>query len=128
MTTASRDDARVLIELARLRLEQGVPEALSWFWGDDVPLDYASFVAKYPRGSREMVWLHRIADFADFVGTLWKHGLLDEALLFDAFAFHYGWLRIHAVLRGIRARAGQPDLWAHYQALAEAQAARAGST
>ena len=120
---ATADDAHLVVSLEQLRVLCGVPEANSWFWSDEFPTDYEQFKGRYPRGSAGVRLLETIVGFAETVATLWKHQVLDEPLLFDWLGCHYTWARAENVLRGLRADAGQPDLWENFEALAQAQAA-----
>jgi hypothetical protein len=57
------------------------------------------------------------------IGTLWKHGLINEELLFDWLYVGGMWERLKPIL--VAMRETSPQLWENFESMAEAQAARA---
>jgi hypothetical protein len=63
-----------------------------------------------------------MAAWYETIGTIWKHGLLDENFLFDWLAITGIWERLSPIL--IAMREDTPQLWENFEAMAKAQAAR----
>lgn len=58
-------------------------EALNWLWSDQFVVDYEEFAKKYPFGSEGRDSVAKICGAFETLGTLYKHGLFNEDLLFD---------------------------------------------
>ena len=121
MSKPNHDDAMLLVELAGLHAVQGVGEAGGWVRSDAFIPDYAQFYAKYPQGSVEELRLGNVLGFYETIGTLYKHGLINEDLLFDWLAISVVWDRVKGVVKGIQAAVG-PAMYENFEALAEAEA------
>lgn len=121
MAKPTREDAQLLIQIAQLYAQSKVGKASRWVWSDEFVSDYDEFKSKYPRGSKEFGYVQRIAGFFETVGAIWKHGLIDGKLLFDAAGAAPSWERVKGILLGQREEAGEPALWENYEALAEAE-------
>jgi hypothetical protein len=119
MAEATHEDAVLLVQLAKLGAEIG--EARTWVWSDEFIADFGEFNSKYPSGSKEFGFVGAVAGYFETVATLWKHGLINEALLFDWLAVFPLWNRMENILVGMREDSGVPQLWENFQALAEAQ-------
>ena len=63
-----------------------------------------------------------VAAWYETIGTLWKHGLINEELLFDWLYITGMWERLGPIL--VAMRESTPSLWENFEAMAEAQAAR----
>src|SRR3990172_7343566 len=116
-------DAALMLQLAQNSAALGLPKAASWLWSDEFIPDYAEFVKKYPRGSEGSVNAANMCGFYETVGTLYKHGLLNEDLLFDWLAISAVWDRLKGFALGVRQEAGNLRLYENFEAMANADAA-----
>ncbi|MGH3082306.1 MAG: DUF4760 domain-containing protein [Gaiellaceae bacterium] len=120
MAEPTREDAQLLVQLATLFAESGVREASSWVWSDEFVSDHDEFNKKYPPGSTGFDRLMTAAGYYETIGTLWKHKLISEELLFDWLLIEPLWNRIKPVLVGIREEMGESRLFENFEAMAEA--------
>ena len=121
--SADPQDATIVLQLARWTTELGMTEALSFLWADDFPTTFQAFRSAHPAGSRGEEQFLTICRFYETVGTLWKHGLINERLLFDWLAIALVWDRLSAVAVGHREERANETLWENFEAMAHAQAA-----
>ena len=80
---ATKEDAQLVVQLAQLGGQMSDPKARGFIWGDRFVSDAKGFFEKYPPGTDEWNYVGGVAAWYETIGTLWKHGLLDEELLFD---------------------------------------------
>jgi hypothetical protein len=119
---ATKEDAHLVVDLARLGTNMVHPNARGWIWGDSFVSDPKEFFEKHPAGSPEFDYVGGMAAWYETIGTIWKHGLLDENFLFDWLAITGIWERLSPIL--IAMREDTPQLWENFEAMAKAQAAR----
>lgn len=119
MADATHEDAVLLVQLAKLGAEVG--EARAWVWSDEFIADFEEFNNKFSSGSKEFGYVAAVAGYFETVATLWKHGLINEELLFDWLAVFPLWNRMEKILVGMREQSGVPQLWENFEALAQAQ-------
>lgn len=120
MAEPTREDAQLLVQLATLFAQSGIGEATSWIWSDEFVSEYDEFKEKYPPGSNERGHLMRASGYYETVGTLWKHKLISEELLFDWLLLEPLWNRMKPILVGMREEMGDPRLFENYEAMAGA--------
>ena len=123
MARPTRDDALVMIELAQWHSQAGVAEALNWVRSDEFVTDYSGFNTRHPAGSEGRLRTMKVFYFYETVGTLYKHNLFSEELLFDWLDVAPVWNRMKGVGVGMRESVGSPRLWENFEALANAQVA-----
>jgi len=123
MAEATHEDAQLLLQLARLGQQMEGTEARGFIWSDKFVSDHDEFLKKYPRGSKEYGYVQQLAYWFETVGTLWKHGLINEELLLDWLAVHPTWERMKDILLHEREESGMSSMWENYEALAEASVA-----
>ncbi len=123
MAKATYQDAMLMLQLAQWGAASGFPEATNWLWSDQFVLDYADFVKKYPIGSDGSLSASKICGYFETLGTLYKHGLFNEDLLFDWLAVSMVWERIKGFALGVRQEAHNARLYENFEALAKANAA-----
>jgi hypothetical protein len=123
MAKPTYQDAKLMLQLAQWGAAFGVPEATNWLWSDQFVPDYAEFVKKYPLGSDGSLGATKICGYFETLGTLYKHGLFNEDLLFDWLAVSVVWERIKGIALGVRQEAGNARLYENFEALAMANAA-----
>lgn len=120
MAQATHEDAQLLVQLATLFAQGNVREANSWVWSDEFVSDYDEFKKRYPAGSTGFSNVMMTAGYYETIGTLLKHKLINEELLFDWLAVEPIWNRMRPVLLGMREDSGEPRLYENFEALVEA--------
>jgi hypothetical protein len=120
MAEATKEDAQLVVQLAQLGTQLVHPQARGWIWSDAFVSDPDEFHEKYPPGSAEFDYVGGMAAWYETIATLWKHGLLNEELLFDWLYVTGMWERLKPIL--VAMRHNTPQLWENFEALAEAQA------
>jgi hypothetical protein len=125
MGQPTKEDAQLMVQLARLGAEMGLGPASGFIWSDDFVSDYGDFKEKYPSGSEGAGHLGTIAAWYETVATLVKNDLLSADLVHDWLGSNMVWSRIGGILRGQREDSGEPRLWENFEALAAARAAAA---
>jgi hypothetical protein len=121
MAEPTKDDAHLVIELAQLGSQMVHPKARGWIWSDELPSDGDEFFEKYPPATEEFLYVSGLAAWHETVATLWKRGLVSEELLFDWLWVAGVWDKLKDILITMRTGAGTPQLWANFEAMAEAQ-------
>jgi hypothetical protein len=119
---ATKEDAQLVVQLAALGGQMADPRARGFIWGEGFTSDPKEFFEKHPPGTDEWNYVGGVASWYETIGTLWKHGLLDEDLLFDWLWVAGMWERLGPIL--VAMRDATPALWANFEAMSEAQAAR----
>jgi hypothetical protein len=119
MAEATREDAQLVVQLAELGTRLVHPQARGWIWSDEFVADADEFYEKYPPGSVEFDYVSGMAAWYETIGTLWKHGLVNEELLFDWLYVTGMWERLKEIL--VAQRRNTPQLWENFEAMAEAQ-------
>jgi len=121
MAGPTHQDAMLMLQVAQWAAALGVQEAANWMWSDEFVSDYAQFVEKYPPGSDGFANASKICSWFETLGTLYKHGLFNEELLFDWLAVHLVWDRIKGFALGLRDQTGEPRMYENFEAMAKAQ-------
>ena len=116
-------DARLVLELMKYNAASGLSEAMNWLWSDQFVPDYTEFIKKYPLGSKGNIDTMKICGYFETIGTLWKHGLINENLLFDWLAVDMVWDKIKGFALGVRQEANEPRLHENFEAMAKANSA-----
>jgi hypothetical protein len=119
MADPTKEDARLVIELAQLGTQMVHPQARGWIWSNAFVSDPEEFWEKYPPGTVEFDFVTGTAGWYETIATIWKHGLVDERLLFDWLYVAGMWERLKPVL--VAMRDTTPQLWENFEAMAEAQ-------
>ena len=107
-----REDAMLIVELAKWGSMIGLPEACRTVFSDDFDRDSAE--ALDPHVQTMLV-------FHETVGTLVKNGLLDRDLVLDWLWVSGAWDRVGTAALESRAAAGVTELWENFEALAREQ-------
>ncbi len=121
MAEPTKDDAHLVIELAQLGSQMVHPKARGWVWSDSFIGDADEFFATYPPGTDEFDYVSSLAAWHETVATLWKRGLISEELLFDWLWVASIWDKLKGILIAMREQTGTSELWANFEAMAEAQ-------
>ena len=115
------EDAKVLLELFRMRQEPGLEEAERWFLHQYQPGTWEEIQIRYPAGAPEHARMERVLRYWELVGALVDHGLLNEDLLFDVLQdMQPIWQRIEPWVTQARAAQGV-DTWENLEILAGLQ-------
>jgi hypothetical protein len=122
MDKPTYEDATLLIQLSQFAVSSGAQEAISWMWSHEFVPEHTEFLEKYPPGSEGHLKAYSICSYFETIGTLYRHGLLNETLLFDWLAVSLIWDRIKRFPLEIRLMTGEPRLYENFEAMAKAQA------
>jgi hypothetical protein len=123
MAKPTYQDATLMLQVAQWGASVGVQEAGNWLWSDQFIPDYTEFVKKYPPGSEGNLKATKVCSFFETLGTLYKHGLLNEDLLFDWMAVSMVWDRVKGYALGVREQRGNLRLYENFEAMANANVA-----
>jgi hypothetical protein len=124
MADPTHEDALVVVQLARWNTELGVTESIGFLRSGQFD-DWQGFKSRHGPGTEGYEHLVKICQFYETVGTLWKHGLINETLLFDWLGISPIWELVKPLVEGDRADRGVTGLWDNFEAMAEAQSAAA---
>ena len=117
MTKPTHDDAQIMLQLVRA----WPTEATDWVWSDEFDPDHDEFAGKHPRAGEEASKIRAILNWYETIGTLYKHGLLNEELLFDWLAISHVWDRMKSHALAWREESGEPRMYENFEAMANAQ-------
>lgn len=121
MGIPTQEDARLLVELYRLRLDPYLQEAETWFSTQFQPVAWEELKTKYPPESREWRMLNTVLGYWEMLGAMVDHNLLSEDLFFDVIeSMALTWDRVREWIPSARAEMG-PDLWENIERLAARQ-------
>jgi hypothetical protein len=109
---ATHDDAVLMIELAKWGSMIGLGEASREIFADD----FDPNVAEVTDAS-----VSNMLNFGETIGTLVKNGLIDRDLVYDWLWVEGTWARVAPAAKRAREKAGVPQLYENYEALAAGQ-------
>jgi hypothetical protein len=115
----SHEDAMLIVELAKWGAAIDLGVAASAIWSDDFDPDSAEMTDRP---------VQTLLTFYETVGTLVKNGLLDRDLVYDWLWAAGVWSRVGPAATRARERAGVPQLYENFEALAAGQAQTAATT
>ena len=117
MGIPTHEDARLIVELFRLRLEPFFQEAETWFTTQFETNSWEELKQKYPQGSHEWRMITTVLGYWVMLGALVDHNLLSEELLFDAMeSVDFAWDKVKEWLPSARMEMGS-DLWENIELL-----------
>jgi hypothetical protein len=120
MTQPTHEDATLLVQLAQWMTASGAADDANWLFGNPDVKDYKTFIEKNPPGSMDFGRVSKVCAVFETIGTLHKHGLINEELLFDWLAVSLIWNVAAPFALGQRAAVGEPRLYENFEALAKA--------
>ncbi len=120
MPLPTQTDANLLVDLAQLQCSMGISEATNWMHSDKFRRNFGEFIQLYPAGSREFELVIRVLNFGETVGTLYKHHLINEDLLFDWLAVSMHWRLVEDIVAGIRSKENNTSLYENFELAARA--------
>ena len=109
---ASREDGMLLVQVAQWGSTMGLEEAQLAVWADDFDPEAAS---------PDDVFVSRILNWGETIGTLTKNGLLDTDLVLDWLWVSGLWSRVGPAAVKLREKLGAPALYENFEALAARQ-------
>jgi hypothetical protein len=111
MATPTRDDALLMVQLARWSTELGVQDAIARILADDFEPDTADMLVD--ESVRTMLL------FGESIGTLTKHNLLSTELVHDWLWVEGIWSRVGPAARRQRQKFNEPRLYENFEELAK---------
>jgi hypothetical protein len=108
----TREDATLIIELAKWGAMIGLTEASRKIYADDFDAEAAN--ALDPEVQAVLTW-------HETIGTLVKNHLLDRDLVYDWLWVAGSWDRVGPAALKAREQAGVPELFANFEELAKGQ-------
>ena len=109
---AERQDGALLVELAQWGSSLGLEEAMHAVWADDFDPEAAS---------AQDVFVSRLLNWGETIGTLTKNGLIDTDLVLDWLWMSGMWARVGSAALKERDKHGVPQLYENFEALATQQ-------
>ena len=109
---ATKEDATLVVQLSSWASTAGIDDAIGRLFDDGFDAETASARDDDVR---------KALNFGETIGTLTKHGLLDQALVLDLWWVSGIWGRVAPAAERARQEVGQPALYENFEALAQAQ-------
>jgi hypothetical protein len=110
--SATRDDAMLMVELAKWGSMAGIDEAARDVMSDEFDPESADAQDEAVR---------KVLMFGETIGTLVKNGLLDRQLVYDWLWVEGTWAQVAPAAARAREKTGVSQLYENYEALAEGQ-------
>jgi hypothetical protein len=110
MSQPTREDAALMVQLARWGTELGVQDALPKLFADDFDPETADMMA--------VDAVRTILYYGESIGTLVKHDLLSRDLVEDWMWVEGMWGRVGPAALRQREKMGEPRLFENFEALA----------
>ncbi len=98
----------MLLEIMSTYLSDLMKEARRFWRTIPDDLGFEELLEKYPRGSEEFEQISQMMIFWETVGSLLKHGLLNEELAFDSFLDAPPWPKVEHYFQERRKREKNP--------------------
>jgi hypothetical protein len=111
MAAPTRDDAHLMVQLARWGTELGLGEALPHVLADDFDPETADI--------GDDAGVRTILQFGESIATLTKHELLSAELVNDWLWVGGLWSRVGPAALRAREKYGEPRLYENFEALAK---------
>jgi hypothetical protein len=108
----TREDATLIVELAKWGAMIGLPDASRKIFADDFDIEGADVLDAEVQ--TVLVW-------HETIGTLVKNHLLDRDLIYDWLWVSGSWDRVRPAALAAREQAGVPELFENFEELARGQ-------
>jgi len=108
----TREDATLIVELAKWGAMIGLPEASRKIYADDFDAERADALDAE---------VETVLTWHETVGTLVKNHLLDRDLVYDWLWVVGSWDRVRPAALAAREKAGVPELFKNFEELAKRQ-------
>jgi hypothetical protein len=102
-----RADVEVLLRIMEIYLSDPMRKARSFWRTIPEGLTLDQLLERYPRGSEEFELFGNGMVFWETMGSLMKHGLLNEELAFDTFLDAPPWKKVEAAFLSMRKEPGK---------------------
>lgn len=121
MSIPTQEDAFLMVELFKVRMEPFMQESETWFSTQFQPESWEEIKLRHPVGTKEWRMLTTVLGYWELLGSLLDHNLLSEDLLFDAIeSVDVTWDKVQAWLPNARLEMGS-DLWENIELLVARQ-------
>jgi hypothetical protein len=110
MAAPTREDAQLMVQLARWGTELGLQDALPELFADRFDPDTADML--------ESAAVRTVLYYGESIGTLVKHDLLSRELVEDWIWVEGMWSKVGPAALRQREKAGEPRLFENFEALA----------
>ena len=98
----TRDDALLLLRLLEMFIAPPMAEARNFVRTIPNGRTFAELREAYPPGTAEFQHIDTVLAFWETIGSLVKHGLINEDLVFDTFLDAPPWPKMEAAARSLR--------------------------
>ena len=105
--TPDREDLQILLRIMEIYLSDPMRKARSFWRTIPDGLTLEELLERYPRGSEEFELFGSMMVFWETIGSLMKHGLLNEELAFDTFLDAPPWKKVEAAFVAMRKEPGK---------------------
>jgi len=116
MSEPTKEDADIILKLAELSALMNTQAGAELVWNPEFQPD----PVKHPPGSPEHTAIMQLMRWMETIGTLYRHGLINEDLLFDWLGTTGTWDRLKPIALAIREHVG-PAMWENFEYMAERQ-------
>src|SRR5690349_2473772 len=97
----------ILLRIMEIYLSDPLRKARAFMRTVPEGLTFDELVEKYPRGSEDYELFSNMLIFWETVGSLMKHGLLNEELAFDTFLDAPPWKKVETAFLALRKEKGK---------------------
>ena len=97
-----REDAYMLVRLLEVFIGSPMAEARNFIRTVPDGRTFAELREEYPPGTKEFQYIDTVLAFWETMGSLIKHGLLNEELAFDTFLDAPPWPKMEAAAKSLR--------------------------
>jgi hypothetical protein len=103
----NRADLEILLRIMEIYVSDPVRKARGLWRAMPDGLTFDELVERYPRGSDDYELFGTIMIFWETIGSLMKHGLLNEELAFDTFLDAPPWKKVEVAFLSLRKEEGK---------------------
>jgi hypothetical protein len=103
----NRADTEILLRIMEIYLSDPVRKARGFWRTIPDGLTFDELVERYPRGSEDYELFSTMMIFWETIGSLMKHGLLNEELAFDTFLDAPPWKKVEVAFLSLRKQEGK---------------------
>jgi len=103
----NREDLEILLRIMEIYLSDPLRNARRFWRTIPDGLTFDGLLERYPRGSDNYELFGNIMIFWETIGSLMKHGLLNEELAFDTFLDAPPWKKVEAAFLSLRKEKGK---------------------
>jgi hypothetical protein len=103
----NREDLEILLRIMEIYLPDPVRKARSFWRTIPDGFSFEELLAMYPRGSEDLELFGNMMIFWETIGSLMKHGLLNEELALNTFLDAPPWTKVEAAFLSLRKEEGK---------------------